>query len=139
MSMRMKAVLAMTAVALTGGLTAAPAATAATGSAAVATPVSAATTYSCSVYWRETTNYAGYTAGYSWAWNVVVSPGHVGDRTAEIQCLLKWWGYSPGTVDGIYGDQTESAVKAFQSDFGLSADGSVGPQTWPVLRDGYAK
>ncbi len=114
MSMRTKAVLAMTAVALGGS-------------------------YSCSVGWRETANYAGYTAGYSWAWNDVVSPGHVGDRTAEVQCLLKYWGYNPGTVDGIYGDKTTAAVKSFQSDHGLGKDGSVGPETWPVLRDGYKK
>ncbi|MEU5536984.1 peptidoglycan-binding domain-containing protein [Streptomyces sp. NPDC020362] len=138
MSMRTKAVLAMTAVALGGGLAAAPAASAAAGST-VAAPVHAATTYSCSVGWRETANYAGYTAGYSWAWNDVVSPGHVGDRTAEVQCLLKYWGYNPGTVDGIYGDKTTAAVKSFQSDHGLGKDGSVGPETWPVLRDGYKK
>ncbi|MFI1764996.1 peptidoglycan-binding protein [Streptomyces sp. NPDC020800] len=138
MSMRTKAVLAMTAVALGGGLAAAPAATAATSSA-VAAPLRAAATYSCSVHWRETANYAGYTAGYSWAWNDVVSPGHVGDRTAEVQCLLKYWGYNPGTVDGIYGDNTTAAVEKLQSDYGLSKDGSVGPETWPVLRGGYRK
>jgi peptidoglycan hydrolase-like protein with peptidoglycan-binding domain len=134
----MKTVLAITAVALTGGLATAPAVSAATSSA-TATLASAATTYSCDVYWRETANYAGYTAGYSWAWNDAVYPGHVGDRTVEIQCLLKFWGYNPGSVDGIYGDQTTAAVKTFQSDNSLSKDGIVGQQTWPLLRGGYAK
>lgn len=36
-------------------------------------------------------------------------------------------------VDGIFGPQTESAVKAFQQSKGLTADGIVGPQTWPRL------
>ena len=36
-------------------------------------------------------------------------------------------------VDGIFGPQTESAVKAFQQSRGLADDGIVGPRTWPRL------
>jgi peptidoglycan hydrolase-like protein with peptidoglycan-binding domain len=36
-------------------------------------------------------------------------------------------------VDGIFGPQTEGAVKAFQQSKGLAADGIVGPLTWPKL------
>src|SRR5919198_5513001 len=39
----------------------------------------------------------------------------------------------PVAVDGIFGPQTESAVKAFQQSAGVAADGIVGPQTWPKL------
>ena len=36
-------------------------------------------------------------------------------------------------VDGIFGPLTESAVKAFQQGKNLTADGIVGPNTWPKL------
>src|SRR5687768_18066229 len=39
----------------------------------------------------------------------------------------------PVAVDGIFGPNTEAAVKAFQQSKGLAADGIVGPQTWPKL------
>ena len=36
----------------------------------------------------------------------------------------------PGAVDGDFGAQTEAAVKAYQQDRGVQADGIVGDQTW---------
>jgi peptidoglycan hydrolase-like protein with peptidoglycan-binding domain len=39
----------------------------------------------------------------------------------------------PVAVDGIFGPNTEAAVKAFQQSNGLAADGIVGPLTWPKL------
>ena len=41
--------------------------------------------------------------------------------------------FDPGPADGIFGDHTEAAVKAFQTAFALSPDGIVGPKTWLVL------
>ena len=36
----------------------------------------------------------------------------------------------PGAVDGDFGPKTEAAVKAYQQDRGIPADGIVGDQTW---------
>jgi peptidoglycan hydrolase-like protein with peptidoglycan-binding domain len=49
-----------------------------------------------------------------------------------LQQLLRARGQTVA-VDGIFGPQTESAVKAFQQSRGLGADGIVGPQTWGRL------
>ena len=36
----------------------------------------------------------------------------------------------PGPIDGSFGPRTESAVRAYQTSRGLTADGIVGDQTW---------
>ena len=50
-----------------------------------------------------------------------------------IQQKLKELGYYKGSIDGIYGQGTRSAVIAFQKANGLSADGIVGPKTASAL------
>jgi peptidoglycan hydrolase-like protein with peptidoglycan-binding domain len=42
-------------------------------------------------------------------------------------------------VDGDFGSKTTARVKQFQLDFGLSADGIVGNNTWSVLEDAVLK
>jgi peptidoglycan hydrolase-like protein with peptidoglycan-binding domain len=49
-----------------------------------------------------------------------------------LQYLLRARGHSV-TVDGIFGPQTDAAVRAFQQQKGLAVDGIVGPQTWSAL------
>lgn len=56
-----------------------------------------------------------------------------GNEVRQIQTRLKELGYNPGTIDGIYGTNTQNAVKAFQRDKGLSVDGIAGPKTLKAL------
>ncbi|MCX5603894.1 serine/threonine-protein kinase [Streptomyces phaeochromogenes] len=62
--------------------------------------------------------------------------GDRGQRVVQVQCMLDKRGYGVGGagVDGQFGKDTASAVKAFQSDKGLEVDGQVGPNTWASLR-----
>lgn len=55
--------------------------------------------------------------------------GSRGEEVRQIQTKLKRWGYYNGSVDGIYGSQTLSAVKYFQKKNGLTADGIAGTKT----------
>jgi peptidoglycan hydrolase-like protein with peptidoglycan-binding domain len=51
----------------------------------------------------------------------------------EIQQALKGAGLYKGAVDGRIGPQTREAIKEFQRNNGLNADGVVGRQTWERL------
>lgn len=55
--------------------------------------------------------------------------GSRGELVTTLQKRLKTWGYYTGSVDGIFGSQTEQAVKYFQRKNGLAVDGIVGPAT----------
>ena len=59
--------------------------------------------------------------------------GSGGAVVTEIQTRLKNWGYYTGAVDGVYGSQTEKAVRWFQQKNGLNVDGQVGDQTLAAL------
>ena len=56
-----------------------------------------------------------------------------GDDVAELQRQLSALGFDPGGVDGIFGDQTASAVADFQHNIGISSDGICGPRTLAEL------
>ncbi len=55
--------------------------------------------------------------------------GSRGDEVRRIQTKLKSLGFYTGSVDGIYGTKTQSAVKKFQSSDGITPDGIAGPKT----------
>lgn len=55
--------------------------------------------------------------------------GSRGDEVRRIQNKLKSLGFFTGTVDGIYGVKTQSAVKRYQRSVGITADGIAGPKT----------
>lgn len=59
----------------------------------------------------------------------VIKQGSSGATVRTIQTKLKNWGYYTGSVDGIFGSRTKSAVMYFQRRNGLVADGIVGTQT----------
>ena len=62
-----------------------------------------------------------------------VTIGSQGNTVKEIQKALKYNGYYNGEVDGIFGENTRTAVKNFQRDSGLTADGVVGSRTMRAL------
>ncbi len=55
-----------------------------------------------------------------------------------VQQDLTALGFFTGTIDGIAGDETRSAIAKFQADAGLDADGEFGPNTdaalYPMLQ-----
>lgn len=63
----------------------------------------------------------------------VLKRGSSGSKVSEMQQKLKNWGYYSGSVDGIFGSGTESAVISFQRANGLTADGVVGSRTAAAL------
>lgn len=63
----------------------------------------------------------------------VVATGLTTNQVKTVQQKLKNWGYYKGSVDGIYGTQTKNAVKKFQKNNGLTADGIVGSKTASAL------
>ena len=63
-----------------------------------------------------------------------------GDDVDYLQFMLKILGYTElGTVDGVFGQKTRSAVIRFQKANGLEADGIVGRLTWEKLTDPDAR
>ncbi len=60
-----------------------------------------------------------------------------GDRNPEVRRLqerLRREGFYFGPIDGIFGGQTERAVRQFQTDKGLFPDGVAGSETLAALR-----
>jgi peptidoglycan hydrolase-like protein with peptidoglycan-binding domain len=70
--------------------------------------------------------------------NATISPFPIvqqGDRNHPVetlQYLLRERGQTVD-VDGIFGPQTDAAVRAFQQQTNLTVDGDVGPKTWSAL------
>ena len=52
-----------------------------------------------------------------------------GDDVKTIQLWLRTVGFNPGPIDGIFGPQTRSSLKEFQSNIGLKNDGIISTET----------
>lgn len=59
----------------------------------------------------------------------LISPMMRGDDIASLQSQLSEMGFNRGRVDGIFGVDSESAVKEFQKSVGVKIDGRCGPAT----------
>ena len=55
--------------------------------------------------------------------------GSRGEEVRQVQKKLKELGFYNGSVDGIYGVNTQKAVRQFQKNCGITADGIAGPKT----------
>jgi peptidoglycan hydrolase-like protein with peptidoglycan-binding domain len=76
----------------------------------------------------------------------VLKKGSNDPAVRDLQAALKALGHDPGPIDGLFGPTTEAAVKAFQQEREIPADGVVGRVTWinideadqsePLLRNG---
>lgn len=60
-------------------------------------------------------------------------PGDEGDAVAELQTHLHALNLYDGEISGVYDDATVQAVKAFQKENGLAADGVCGTKTIELL------
>jgi peptidoglycan hydrolase-like protein with peptidoglycan-binding domain len=59
--------------------------------------------------------------------------GSQGAAVTRLQERLKAIGVFGGSIDGVFGAETQTAVKAAQSKLGLEPDGVVGGATWSAL------
>ena len=65
----------------------------------------------------------------------ILRKGSYGAEVRYLQQKLYSKLYNVGTIDGIFGDNTQRAVREFQGENGLNVDGIVGRNTWDYLMD----
>lgn len=63
----------------------------------------------------------------------ILRRGMRGDAVRDLQERLRAKGFLQSGADGVFGRQTQVAVKAAQRQYRLPADGIVGAATWEVL------
>ncbi len=62
-----------------------------------------------------------------------VGPGSAGLRVVRAQILLDRARFSPGEIDGVYGDDFGVAVKGYQENHGLKPTGTIDAGMWRLL------
>lgn len=70
--------------------------------------------------------------------NGLLRKGDSGSAVRNLQSRLNALGYNCGAVDGIFGNRTRDAIRAFQRSAGLDDDGIAGPLTFAALDSGQA-
>ena len=65
----------------------------------------------------------------------LLRPGNSGPAVFSVQTLLNARGFSCGEADGVFGAKTAAALRAFQADHGLDADGEFGGASFAALWD----
>ena len=68
---------------------------------------------------------------------VILKKGHRGENVRQLQGRLNAAGY-PVVVDGVFGNETENAVRQVQNKYGLTVNGIAGPVTLRKLEEIYA-
>ncbi len=63
----------------------------------------------------------------------ILRKGMKGPAVVALQERLQAVGVLQGGADGVFGDETEAAVKEAQKKYALEVDGIVGPSTWSAL------
>lgn len=64
---------------------------------------------------------------------LTLSSGSRGEEVKRLQQALNERGYDAGAEDGIFGTKTREALKRFQEDNKLKADGILGPESQKAL------
>jgi peptidoglycan hydrolase-like protein with peptidoglycan-binding domain len=63
----------------------------------------------------------------------ILRVGMRGPAVTRLQERLRATGFFNGAADGVFGTETQNAVRAAQRSFSLEPDGVVGPATWGAL------
>src|SRR5271169_6976497 len=62
-----------------------------------------------------------------------VGPGATGPSVVRAQILLDRARFSPGEIDGVYGDDFGIAVKGYQENHGMKPTGAIDAEMWRLL------
>ncbi len=82
--------------------------------------------------WLRGSAYLEDESAYGW----ILTRASSGPAVQRLQNDLRTLGYDPGPTDGLFGEQTEAAVRSFQSAHDIRADGAVGwPRTLRAILD----
>jgi len=67
------------------------------------------------------------------AGNATVGPGATGARVLRAQILLACARFSPGEIDGRYGDDLGIAIRGYQENHAMKPTGAIDAQMWKLL------